>query len=462
MNKLLSVILLSSLCFLFPNMESFASAEGTSIIFSTDFESEIDEVGSKPRSIPLYNKDAAIVCTAGNNNGENGNTTKHIKLDKRVTPNFNKVSISSGVFYIDFDAMATKGYMSVGLINSSSASGKWIFGMPDVGETEYGAWQAYGGIPPGDPSETFKKKGTNETFSFFENTWNSYRLKVDVDNSAVTLFIDGVESDVISGYTYFGGANEGITGVVFRNDYSKNNNVYIDNIKIHWAEATVSNVALKKYDGTYNDDFSDVSVMTECMEIKITCPMESSSLYNSISLHNSTSGEDEVLIQLTMDEENRLLYVYFEKPLSPKSNYSFKITTNAKDIYGRNFYEDYILAFTTCEDENGFDITEMHILKDGNPVTLSDLSVGDTITLMAKYFQVGDVSVSPKLIFAYSAEKDLTICDFNFFQVECSEVGLKTVEKEITIKPEIEPDTIYFYIWDITSLAPVSECITLN
>lgn len=452
MKKLLSVILSIVMVFSLFNLVSFAS---TDIIFYTDFESDVVGSLTSSGSIKPQSSVSAIVCAGDTND----NATQHLKLDKRVYAEFS--SISSGIFYIDFDAMSSAGYMSVGLVNASSASAKWIFGMPATDGSPYGTWQKLNGIPPTNPSATFKKKGTAETIPYKVNTWESYRLKVDVDNAAVTLFVNGIESDTIKNYEYFGGSNEAITGVVFRND-STTTQVYLDNIKIHWAEAAVSDVKLKKYDGTYNNDFSAVSVMTECIEVAFTCPMEIGSLYSAVSLRNNTSGEDEVLSRLTMENGDRLLCIYFENPLSPQNSYTFKIAADAEDIYGRKLGDDYILEFTTGEGGEGFSIAEMNIFKNGIPAVWSDLSPGDTITLTAKYLRLGASSEAPELIFAYSAEKNLKICDFNAFKVECNELGMITVSNEVTINSGIEFDSIYFYIWNPKSLAPIVNFIKLN
>lgn len=205
-------------------------AEGE-VLFQTDFESE--NPGSNPTSIIATGTvDDSTVLSSGSNND-----TKHLLFKKRLRALFDNNAKDSGILYVDFDAMATEGYLSVSLLYSGSTTtyGKWIFGMPKTDGAGFLTWQELNGIPPEAPTATFKKKGTTELIRFSQNTWNSYRLKVDIDHSSVTLFVDGVESGTINNYEYFGGLYSAIGGVGFRNDNS-DNNTYIDNIKIHWEE----------------------------------------------------------------------------------------------------------------------------------------------------------------------------------------------------------------------------------
>lgn len=202
-----------------------------SALFKTDFES--DTPGGRPTSIGSTGTAAdTTVCAAGSNN----NTTQHVNFNKRLRAEFPNNAKNSGVLYIDFDAMVTDGHLSVGLLYSDSMTtyGKWIFGMPAANGTEFFTWQTLNGVPPTHPTDTFKKKGTTGPIPFSANVWHSYRLKVDIDNSSVTLFVDGVESETITGYEYFGPSTS-IGGVVFRDENSINE-AYIDNIKIYTGE----------------------------------------------------------------------------------------------------------------------------------------------------------------------------------------------------------------------------------
>lgn len=199
------------------------------ILFKTDFES--DTPGVRPTSIVSTGLDTdSIVCTANSNN----NTTQHVNFKRRLRAQFPNNAKNSGILYIDFDAMVTEGYLSVGLLYSDSMTTyhKWIFGMQGPTNTGYLTWQTLNGVPPYYPTDVFKEKGTSTEISFIANIWRSYRLKVDIENSSVTLFVDGVETEMITSYEYFDTSTL-IGGVVFRDEYSPNES-YIDNIKIHW------------------------------------------------------------------------------------------------------------------------------------------------------------------------------------------------------------------------------------
>ena len=222
-------------------------AEGI-VLFETDFESDVP--GDNPTSISYTGTSAdSTVCASGSND----NTTQHVLFQRRLRALFDSNAKNSGILYVNFDAMATGGYLSVSLLYSDSTTtyGKWIFGMPTTSNDGFFTWQMLNGVPPISPTATFKKKGTTEIIPFAANTWNNYRLKIDIDNSTVTLFVDGIESETITGYEYFDSTTL-IGGVGFRNEiFNPNNNAYIDNIKIHWEETETY------YKTIFSEDFEN-------------------------------------------------------------------------------------------------------------------------------------------------------------------------------------------------------------
>jgi len=149
-------------------------------------------------------------------------------------------SISSGVFYIEFDVNPGNGGVNVSLVYSETPTvyRKYVLATDRTYRNVYIQKSTVSSSPTeaGEGKITFTAKNPGETVEFVPGQDNHYKLKIDIDNQTVTAYINNVESEPVSGISYIGGTNPAIGGIAIystRSESATDNYAVIDNIKVY-------------------------------------------------------------------------------------------------------------------------------------------------------------------------------------------------------------------------------------
>lgn len=238
----------------------FALNEKEVTLFETDFENEAVGAGAKV----LNGINTISSETAGNvvQGTSEGNSTKYFDTkggtNQRFRMWFNR-PVSSGTIVAEFDLNAGAGNAALGLVYDGSVTtyAKWPLFLTHQGVNyEIRGYLKTEGNPPADRSDTagaqasFTKSADGTSLTFKPNTWQHYKVKINLDEGKLTAYVDGVESATVSGYEYF--KTSPIGGLAFYMNKSADSidSTMFDNIKIY-----------KEY-GTYliEKDFEDGNV----------------------------------------------------------------------------------------------------------------------------------------------------------------------------------------------------------
>lgn len=228
MKKLLSMVLaLAMLISMMSGMTAFAVWEDTVTLFEADFENET--VGEAPRTV---NGNAVIATTTDAEvvQGEEGstNTSKfmNVKGNNKVRMWFNE-SVSEGTIVAEFDLNGGQyGNVYLGVVyerNSTAYSKYPLF----LSGTNVKSNKSTG--TSGDYVTTFTKEADNTDMQITRENWHNYKVKIDLTNKTVKAWVDGIESNLITDYTYF---TEAIGGMAFYIGKAENKS-WVDNIKIY-------------------------------------------------------------------------------------------------------------------------------------------------------------------------------------------------------------------------------------
>ena len=238
----------------------FALNEKEVTLFETDFENEAVGAGAK-----VLNGMGAISSeTAGNvvQGTSEDNSTKYFDTkggaNQRFRMWFNR-PVSSGTIVAEFDLNAGAGNAALGLVYDDSVTtySKWPLFLTHQGvNCEIRGYLQTGGNPPTDLSATegaqasFTKSADGTSLTFKPNTWQHYKVKINLDEGKLTAYVDGVESATVSGYEYFKTSPIGGLAFYVNKDAALDDSTMFDNIKIY-----------KEY-GTYliEKDFEDGNV----------------------------------------------------------------------------------------------------------------------------------------------------------------------------------------------------------
>ena len=249
MKKILTMVLALSMVFALACPTVFAKWEREVTLFETDFENET--VGAAPKTVLGGNLRVPSASQHGKIYEDKGNKYFDTKggTYQRIRTWFNE-DVSSGTIVAEFDLNPGIGQVALGMLysgnpNSVTTYEKWplfltnqsknyvIKGYTSLAKNESGTAVA----PPTDidgKTATFKKFANDEDMTFKPDTWQHYKVKLDIDNSAVTAFVDGVESATVTGYDYF--KTQSIGGLGFyvnRNSSQTDVSAMFDNIKIY-------------------------------------------------------------------------------------------------------------------------------------------------------------------------------------------------------------------------------------
>lgn len=216
MKKLLTAVLVLSmvlgLCFV-PSVSAATLKEIT--LFETDFEN--DTVGEGAKALKGFSGDSSSEKAGIVEQGtaESGNETKYFDTYGKANQRFRMIfdeAVSSGKFVAEFDLNAGLGSAALGILYSSDLNtyAKWpVFcqiRQKNSTAVVKGYLEANAGTPPTDiegKTVTFTKASDGENLTFTANTWQHYRVDLDIDNGSVTVYVDGVKSAVMTGYKYF-------------------------------------------------------------------------------------------------------------------------------------------------------------------------------------------------------------------------------------------------------------------
>lgn len=249
MKKVLTMVLVLSMVLTLACPAAFAKWEKEVTLFETDFENET--VGAAPKTVLGGNLRVPSPTQHGKIYENNGNKYLDTKggTYQRFRTWFNE-DVSSGTIVVEFDLNPGIGQVALGMLYSGNPNAvttyeKWplfltnqsksyvINGYTSLAKNDAGAAVA----PPADiagKTVTFKKLANNDNLTFKEDTWQHYIVKLDIDNSAVTAYVDGVESATVTGYDYF--KTQSIGGLGFyvnRTTAQADLSAMFDNIKIY-------------------------------------------------------------------------------------------------------------------------------------------------------------------------------------------------------------------------------------
>ena len=261
MKRLLVMVLaLSMVISVICSPSVFALNEKEVTLFETDFENEAVGAGAKV----LNGINTISSETAGNvvQGTSEGNSTKYFDTkggaNQRFRMWFNR-PVSSGTIVAEFDLNAGAGNAALGLVYDDSVTtySKWPLFLTHQGvNCEIRGYLQTGGNPPTDLSATegaqasFTKSADGTSLTFKPNTWQHYKVKINLDEGKLTAYVDGVESATVSGYEYFKTSPIGGLAFYMNKSAALDDSTMFDNIKIY-----------KEY-GTYliEKDFEDGNV----------------------------------------------------------------------------------------------------------------------------------------------------------------------------------------------------------
>ncbi|MCI5970508.1 MAG: Ig-like domain-containing protein, partial [Oscillospiraceae bacterium] len=248
----------------------FALNEKEVTLFETDFENEAVGAGAKV----LNGINTISSETAGNvvQGTSEGNSTKYFDTkggaNQRFRMWFNQ-PVSSGTIVAEFDLNAGVGKAALGLVYDDSVETykKWPFFLSQGSSSyEIRGYLKAEGNPPTDLSATegaqasFTKSADGTSLTFKPNTWQHYKVKINLDEGKLTAYVDGVESATVSGYEYFKTSPIGGLAFYMNKAATLDDSTMFDNIKIY-----------KEY-GTYliEKDFEDGKVGTTKASATVT------------------------------------------------------------------------------------------------------------------------------------------------------------------------------------------------
>ena len=220
----------------------FALNEKEVTLFETDFENEAVGAGAKV----LNGINTISSETAGNvvQGTSEDNSTKYFDTkggaNQRFRMWFNQ-PVSSGTIVAEFDLNAGAGKAALGLVYDDSVTtyAKWPFFLTQGESYEIRGYLKTGGNPPTDLSATegaqasFTKSADGTSLTFKPNTWQHYKVKINLDEGKLTAYVDGVESATVSGYEYFKTSPIGGLAFYMNKAATLDDSTMFDNIKIY-------------------------------------------------------------------------------------------------------------------------------------------------------------------------------------------------------------------------------------
>ena len=286
----------------------FALNEKEVTLFETDFENEAVGAGAKV----LNGINTISSETAGNvvQGTSEGNSTKYFDTkggaNQRFRMWFNR-PVSSGTIVAEFDLNAGVGKAALGLVYDDSVEdyAKWPFFLTQAGSYVRGYLKT-GGNPPIDLSATegaqasFTKSADGTSLTFKPNTWQHYKVKINLDEGKLTAYVDGVESATVSGYEYFKTSPIGGLAFYMNKSAALDDSTMFDNIKIY-----------KEY-GTYliEKDFEDGKVGATKASATVTVN-DNSLVYddtNDVNVVKYTNGSKKYLSFGTSGDMARYMF----------------------------------------------------------------------------------------------------------------------------------------------------------